>query len=247
MKMGFARVTLLVLSGVALAMSATISYHGYREPSQRSFAYPQRSSRSKMAISRIDTTDKVVALTFDDGPDPRFTPRILEILKSKGVKATFFVTGSNAREYPEILKRVASERHTIGNHSWSHLHMAELSFDKIKEELSETADEIALVTGDYPVFARPPYGESNPEVHKAIGKCGYRVILWSSSFEELRFPGAEEDARYVADHIKPGDIILGHDGRMPYRNRGVKALSFLIDLLKAKGYRFVTIDEVESL
>ncbi|MCL5292639.1 MAG: polysaccharide deacetylase family protein [Actinobacteria bacterium] len=233
---------------VPAAVGIVLAAAGIVNPDSRDPSIPYRNNAKPVTetpiVWKAKTREKAVALTFDDGPDPRFTPKILDILKKNKIKATFFVTGANARKYPELVKREFREDHLIGNHTWSHLHLNRLPLQKVKEEIDLTGDEIARITGYYPIYMRPPYGEMNNRVYKVINERGYRVAIWSTQFQELRYPASQDDADFVASQVKPGSIILGHDGRRSYRVRGVNALPLLISKLKAQGYRFVRIDEL---
>ncbi len=194
-------------------------------------------------VKKGQTQQKIVALTFDDGPDPRFTPKILDILKRNHIKATFFVVGKNARRYPRLLNREIMEGNVVGNHTWDHPHLRRISTAKIKKELDKTSREITRITGQRPKYMRPPYGQLSNRVYSAIYSRKYKVILWSDEFQEHIFPTPQLDSEYVSRNIEPGGIILGHDGRLD-RRRCVKALPLVIAKLKAKGYRFVTIEEL---
>ncbi|MCL4500174.1 MAG: polysaccharide deacetylase family protein [Chloroflexi bacterium] len=230
------------LAIVVVAIGVYASIHGttgYRSP--RKHVKPVSQAP---IIWNATTNDKLVALTFDDGPDPRFTPAVLDTLKKYDAKATFFLIGRHAQRYPELVKREMREGHLVGDHTWDHPHLTQIPVGRVENEVDQAGDTIATITGSYPIYMRPPYGQINRAVYNTIHRRGYRVVQWSTEFQELRHPGAEDDANYVASRIKPGDIVLGHDGRLSYHWRGVKMLPFLIQKLKAKGYRLVTVDEL---
>ncbi len=237
---------------ISLALSAAASSAAKKGRPEENFSRRRsgvsygltRPVSSIPVVWRAKTDQKVVALTFDDGPDPRFTPRILDILKKNGIKASFFVVGANAERYPELVKREEDEGHLIGVHTWDHPHLTRISTRKIGDELDKTADIVFRITGIYPRYMRPPYGEMDKRVYRVIHSRGYRIVIWSTEFQDLRYPAALADASYVASRIRPGDIILGHDGRRSYRKRDVMALPYLITELKARGYRFATVDEL---
>lgn len=242
---------LVAIAVAAMLETATLNSLGPNRRAVNALQRPRNASHKLLRpvssvpiVWKAKTSEKIVALTFDDGPDPRFTPKILDILKKNGIKATFFVLGANAQRYPWLVEREANDGHLIGVHTWDHPHLTRISSREIADELDRTAEIIARITGPYPRYMRPPYGEMDGRVYRVIHSRGYRIVIWSTEFQDLRYPGALADAGYVAARVKPGDIILGHDGRRSYRRRDVKALPYLIAKLKARGYRFVTVDEL---
>ncbi|SHJ80751.1 polysaccharide deacetylase family protein [Tepidibacter formicigenes] len=188
---------------------------------------------------------KVIALTFDDGPHPRITPKILDLLKKYDVKATFFVLGKHVQFYPEPLKRIKEEGHEIGNHTFSHIDVKNTSEKKIQEEFEKTQDEVFSVIGEKPTVFRPPFGYYNKAVKKVAKKYGVKIILWSTSQDTKDWsnPGVEKIVRTVLNNICNGDIILLHD-YVEGRSQTYEALKVILPELKERGYKFVTISQL---
>lgn len=189
----------------------------------------------------VHTEQKVVALTFDDGPDPAFTEPILAILKRKQVKATFFVIGENAYQNPSLLRRMVKEGHEIGNHSYTHNY----NQNKMTAEMKQTDKVVYEATGMHTHFYRPPGGYASKSLIEAIKNKGYVVALWSVDSKDWRQPGVNRIINNVLSKISPGAIVLLHDGG-GFRSQTVQALGRVIDVLRADGYRFVTLSELKD-
>ncbi|MDU1890197.1 MAG: polysaccharide deacetylase family protein [Dysgonomonas sp.] len=181
---------------------------------------------------------KVVALTFDDGPDPEQTHKILDILKKYDVKGCFFCIGNKVKDNPEIVRRIINEGHLIGNHSYTHTFSFPLySVKRITEELQSTEKEIEKITGKRTLLFRPPFGVTNPTIAKVIKKLDYITIGWS--IRSLDTKGNEEKAlKRIQDKIHPGAVILLHD-TMPFSD---SLLLKVLDFLKKNEYNIVTPD-----
>lgn len=195
----------------------------------------------------------VVALTFDDGPDPRYTPAILDILKEKGVTATFFVVGRHVERYPDLARRIVAEGHEIANHTYSHRNLFKAGQEIIEREIARAEKAILEVTGQRPRYFRPPRGLYDSNVMRIMQERGYTMVLFSlSSFDWLEVSHRDIAGRIVS-RIRGGDVILFHDsGDLIGPDGGdrlntVKALPEVIDGLKARGYRFVTIRDLMIL
>jgi peptidoglycan/xylan/chitin deacetylase (PgdA/CDA1 family) len=156
----------------------------------------------------IHTNQKVIALTFDDGPDPNFTEAILDIFKQKQVKATFFVIGENALQNPFLLRRMVTEGHEIGNHGYTHNY----SQRKITDEIKQTDQSVFTATGTHTHFYRPPRGFVTKSQISIIKNQGYVVTLWSVDSEDWRKPGVDRIVSNVVQKVFPGEIVLLHDG-----------------------------------
>ncbi|MEA4900813.1 polysaccharide deacetylase family protein [Desulfitobacterium sp.] len=188
----------------------------------------------------VNTQEKVVALTFDDGPDPNYTGFVLDVLAEKNVKATFFVLGENAQHYPELLSQIKAEGHEIGNHGYSHTY----NTNQFVKELAKTDQVIFDLLQQHTYFYRPPGGFVSKEVIQGVKEKGYLLTLWSIDSKDWRNPGVTRIAETVVENVSPGAIILLHDGGAK-REQTVGALKAIIDRLGNEGYRFVTLTELQ--
>ena len=200
--------------------------------------------------SRAATSDKVIALTFDDGPNEPYTSEILDLLENYNVPATFFLVGANVQLYPETARRILSDGDIIGNHSFSHNANHALGLDPEKD-ISAAQKAIYSVTGVEPHLYRPPHGRKTPWELQDIKKDGYVEILWNISTGELSGHTPEFMADQIISKAKPGGIILLHDGYGTLHNSGradksatVKMLPIIIQHLEEEGYTLVTIPEL---
>lgn len=184
-----------------------------------------------------------IAMSFDDGPSPTLTPRLLDMLKQRGIKVTFFVIGQNVEHAPEVVARAAAEGHEIGNHTWSHPALTKLSDARDQEEINKTSEAIFKATGKKPVLLRPPYGAMNPRVHRIIEQDGMKVVLWSVDPNDWKRPGSAVVERRILAGAKPGAIILSHD----IHPGTIEAMPSTLDALLAKGYKFVTVSELIAM
>lgn len=186
----------------------------------------------------------VLALTFDDGPHPKHTPRLLDILRQYGVKATFFVVGRNVEKYPDLAQRIVSEGHQIGNHTMTHPNLTKLRRKKFDSEIKETSTIIEAYTGKKPTCIRPPYGSLDMKVEAILKNLyGLNIILWSVDPEDWKKPGASEIARRLIGGAKPGAILLAHD----IHEQTIDAMPEVLSNLLQQGYKFGTIDQIRSL
>jgi peptidoglycan/xylan/chitin deacetylase (PgdA/CDA1 family) len=194
---------------------------------------------------RTDDDDKVIALTFDDGPHPAYTGAILDVLDRYGVPATFFCVGLHASAHTEELARMAGSGHRLANHTWSHPFLPDLTVGELAVQLERTDEAIAKVAGDQgPRLFRPPYGSRTPEILSwlARGESG-TVVLWDVDASDWALPGADVIARTVLDQARPGSIALLHDGGGD-RSQTAEALPAIIEGLLDQGYRFALVDEL---
>lgn len=191
-------------------------------------------------VYRVPTRDKVVALSFDDGPDPLYTIPILEILKERGAKATFFVVGSQAEKYPEIVVEIDRQGHELANHTWSHPDMEKTANNQLMAEVQSTNLLIHKLTNKENGFFRPPRGKLGPGSGAELIRAGYTIVMWAICIENSKMNSPREMADRVLKNIAPGDIILLHDGLLD-RSKTVQALPLLLDGLEQKGYRTATV------
>ncbi|MEF3306331.1 polysaccharide deacetylase family protein [Paenibacillus sp. GYB003] len=189
---------------------------------------------------------KRVALTFDDGPDPKYTPLILDELKKCDVKATFFVVGVQVSRNGEMLKRIVKEGHAVGNHSWDHAKLTKRTAEQVRDEIVKTDEAIRKTLGTTTDLFRPPYGAADDNVKKIVEAERRRLIGWTVDTRDWAGTPPSEMLENVKKHTKPEGIILMHcfggkDGKL---DNTVELLPQLIDYLKQQGYTFVTVPEL---
>ena len=182
-------------------------------------------------------TDRAVALTFDDGPHPQYTERILSVLAAANVKATFFFRGDCALRYPDIVRRTMGEGHDIGNHSFSHSEPNETSAFALAEELLRTSALLKLLTGKRPYLFRPPKGALSPVKFLAVAATRHTIALWNRDPEDYLGDVEGANARMFALPLDPGDIVLLHDTH----SVALSLLPRLIDECRARGLSFTTL------
>jgi len=201
-------------------------------------------------IFRVNKTEKLAALTFDDGPSAVWTPKILDELKKAKIKATFFMLGEHVAKYPEIARRVAQEGHEIGNHTYDHRVLLNNTLDGLEKEIKDTERIIQKVTGKTTRYFRPPKAWLTVQDEKKIEALGYKVILWSLNSKDWVTFDDKYMVKYLVRHISPGDIILFHDSGGVFsveggdRSETVKTISLLVDKLHEMGYKLVTVSEL---
>lgn len=193
-------------------------------------------------VCRVRTEDRVVALTFDDGPDPAYTPVVLELLPTEDAHATFFVIGEHAIEYPDLVADIARSENELANHTWSHSNLALLSEESAAAQINRTTS--ALASLPMAPLMRAPHGEIRPDTLAAVRKQGLTPVHWSIPLDhfvsELGLPNA---AAAVAADVSPGDIILAHDAHDGGINRddAMATLRVLLPLLRSDGYQIVSV------
>ncbi|MFD0671898.1 polysaccharide deacetylase family protein [Cohnella sp. GCM10027633] len=190
--------------------------------------------------------DNRIAFTFDDGPDARFTPQVLDILKKHGVKATFFVMGSRVAGHPDIAKRIHEEGHLLANHTYWHPKLFKENIDRMKWEVKETDKQIQAVVGYSPKLFRSPYGGLNDELVKTLGELHYSVIGWTVDSLDWTQADSESVKNNVRSRLHPGSIVLFHSGGdwTQDLSGGIQALDELIPQLKEEGMQFVTVSRL---
>lgn len=200
------------------------------------------------AIRHVPVSERVIALTFDDGPDADFTLSILATLRAHGAKATFFVVGTQIEYFPEVLRQMSAEGHEIGSHTYSHLRLSGVSPERFRKELTREADLIVRICGVTPVCFRPPYGAMNAAQVEVLREYGYSLIMWDQQLDSRDWerPGVGRIVERVVRNARPGGIVLMHDGG-GHRSQTVAALPAILEQLSAQGYRFVTVSELLRL
>lgn len=184
-----------------------------------------------------------IALTFDDGPNPLYTPQVLSILQRYGVKATFFCLGRQARAYPTLVKQEYDAGHVIGNHTWTHPNMTTLSAPSITWQLTTTSNILERITGDRPSFFRPPYGAFNSATLTGANQLGLTTTIWNVDPRDWSLPGTAVIVARVLYQVQKGSIILMHDGG-GNRSQTIAALPTIITALRQRGFQFVTLQQL---
>lgn len=184
-----------------------------------------------------------VALTFDDGPDPVHTRQVLEILERYGARATFFCVGHHVAALPDEVRRIAAAGHELGNHSWSHPFLPDLTADQLREQLDRTTEAMARVTGEAPTRFRPPYGSLTPEVLAALEGHPTTLTMWDVDARDWARPGPEQIAATVLEAAGPGSVVLMHEGAGD-RGQTVEALPSIVEGLLERGLELVTVGEL---
>ncbi len=192
-----------------------------------------------------------LALTFDDGPNATWTPRLLEVLAQHDVRATFFMLGNRAAAQPELVRRIAAAGHTIGNHSWSHLNLARTRAALVREELERASDALQQILGAPVRFFRPPYGARRPAVFRIARELGLAPVLWNAMTSDWSEPSAGRIAEQLMKKIdglerrgRAANIVLhdgGHRDAAANRAPSVTAAGLLLERY-VKDHRFVTVD-----
>ena len=229
-----------------------LSYQPRQTPFQGG---PERASQRPPHVDHVDwhkryplhgpTDQRQVSLTFDDGPDDIWTPRILDVLKQFWVKASFQCVGTQVQSHPQMLRRIANEGHVVENHSWDHPNFTQLSSGSIRREIEDTTNLIEQCIGVRPRFFRPPYGALNQNVIEEVQTLNYKILLWSVDSLDWAGLTAKQTAVNVLSHTTPGSIILMHfaGGRGGLADT-VEALPRIISTLHRRGYSFVTIPQL---
>lgn len=185
------------------------------------------------------TENRTVYLTFDDGPHPKYTPVILDILHNFKADGAFFITGQNAMHYPGLVERIHSESHVIGNHGFSHRSLAFRRRSVVFEEIRRTDQLIHQITGSVPRLFRPPYGRFDSRFKAWMKKLDHQMVLWSLLTGDFREHSPELLQTRIQEHIHPGAIILMHDG-LPATPNLIRALPGILDALRRQDYHFTS-------
>lgn len=199
-------------------------------------------------FSGVRTEQKIVALTFDDGPYLPYTVQLLDLLKECQVQATFFVIGQNAAKHPELIRRMAAEGHQLGNHTWSHTDLLKVDRMAMIREVERTSRLLEQLTGSRPAVVRPPHGFRDPLVMEVMADRGLTVIEWSAMARDWTNPGVDVIVRTIVSEVVNGSVILLHDGdgvqQEASRAQTIEATRQIIRELTSRGYRFVTVKEM---
>lgn len=238
------RKTALVLISIALLLNTASTAMSSPIVKNRDY-YEQRGEM----IWEVHTDQKVIALTFDDGPDPDETGKILDVLHEYNAKCTFFAIGKKIAAYPDIAKRVITEGHELANHTYNHVYFkTPVSQQQIQEELELTEQEILKVSGRHSSLFRPPGGMYDETLVDVSNSMGLRPVLWSwhQDTRDWNRPGVWNISSKVLRNARNGDIVLFHD-HVHGPSQTQEALKIILPELEKKGFRFVTVSELIQL
>jgi len=225
---------------IGQAMGAAGEAQGSREAGFFRGAKERQGDAKEAALTGIrgnQPGEKTVALTFDDGPHEKWTPLLLDGLKERGVKATFFLMGENIAGKEEIVRRMAEEGHLIGNHSQEHAQLTKEDVGTACEQINSTSQKIFEITGEMPSCIRPPFGSWSDELDRCVPM---QVVLWDIDTLDWKTKDKEKIVQHVLKNVEDGSIILMHD----VYETSVEAALEIVDLLQQRGYLFVTADEL---
>ena len=211
----------------------------------------QKDNRENVSVISSGTVhDKWIALTFDDGPYPPYTDRLLDVLKAKRVHATFFLVAEQAQQYPELVRRMTAEGHTVGLHAFRHRDFLKLTEEEKRKDLEQGKNLLRDITGKDPVYWRPPHGFRDFSVMETAAAQNLTVVNWSVIPRDWTGIDSQEIYRRVMDKAEDGAIVLLHDGDSPgykaSRQATVDAVAPLIDSLQEKGYHLVSLEEYQE-
>jgi peptidoglycan-N-acetylglucosamine deacetylase len=205
---------------------------------------PPEGSGPKITFSQCHVDGPYIAFTFDDGPHATNTPRLLDMLKQRGIKATFYCVGQCVAEYPEIAKRIVDEGHEIASHSWSHPQLSSMTEASVRDQLEKTHQAIKQATGVEPKTFRPPYGAFTLRQRRwANAVYGYKTILWDVDTMDWKHRNPGRTEAVALAETKSGSIILTHD----IHKSTIDAMPSTLDGLLAKGFKFVTVSELLAM
>jgi peptidoglycan/xylan/chitin deacetylase (PgdA/CDA1 family) len=220
------------------AAPRTVSPNVEKEAAPKSPAPPKEPA---ISFNWVHVDGPYIAMTFDDGPSAALTPKLLDLLAARHIKATFFVIGENVAEHPEIVARAAREGHEIANHSWSHPNLGKMSQESVRSQLQRTDDAIKSAIGKSPTLLRPPYGSITEREKRWIhDEFGYDIILWDVDPLDWKRPGPAVVRNRILKETRPGSIVLSHD----IHPGTVEAMPSTFTELEAKGFKFVTVSEL---
>ncbi|MBB5034017.1 polysaccharide deacetylase family protein [Prosthecobacter vanneervenii] len=205
---------------------------------------PVPPAGARISYSSVKISQKTLAMTFDDGPHPSLTPKLLDLLKERNIKCTFFLIGQQVKMYPDIVRRIIAEGHEIGNHTWTHCSLTSRSDDQIRSELKKSEDAVFEVAGVRPHLVRPPYGAVNTRIKNLMfTEFGYSTIMWSVDPQDWRRPGVAAVTSRLVNGAHPGAIMLSHDIHPPT----ITAMPAMFDQLLSQGYQFVTVSQLLNM
>lgn len=249
---GFFLLAASLSSCSAAAPIKTPSNSGYRTPSVNGslprnpdMSLSSNFSRSSgVSFSRVLVSGNYIAMTFDDGPHPQNTPRLLDILRARNVKATFYVIGRSVDLYPQIVRRTVAEGHEIGNHSYTHRLLSKLGDSELRQEMLRCHEAVGRATGVRMRTMRPPYGGLLQRQRELVhAEFGYPTILWSVDPLDWKRPGSSVVTSRILSGTNAGSIVLAHD----LHAQTVDAMPATIDGLLRRGFKFVTVSQLLAM
>ncbi|MFD4669406.1 polysaccharide deacetylase family protein [Lentzea sp. NPDC058450] len=196
-------------------------------------------------VDRVETNDRIVALTFDDGPDPAGAPQVLDLLRAEGVPATFFLMGRDLSRHPDLGARIAQAGHEIGNHTYNHQRMIGVSSETVAKEVEDTDAEIRKTGYQGDIHFRPPNGKKLFALPRYLEQHNRTTVMWDVEPDSEGTPSAQEIAQQTLKEVTPGSIILLHP-MYAARDQTRQALKPIITGLKERGYRFLTVSALLS-
>jgi peptidoglycan/xylan/chitin deacetylase (PgdA/CDA1 family) len=215
------------------------------------FAYPESEIFGR-SIYKMNSGDKIIALTFDDGPNGDYTEQVLDILGKESIKGTFFLIGKNVEVYPQIAKEIVEQGHSVGNHSYTHTWSLPFETKKtVIAEVNKAEEAIYNATCVQPKLFRPPHGFRTPWMEYTIHKMGYKIVMWDDmTTDYIVRSKPKEIAKKIISKVRPGAIIVFHDGlnlnHRANRENTIEALRIVINELKEKNYKFISLNAMEK-
>jgi peptidoglycan-N-acetylglucosamine deacetylase len=208
-------------------------------------APPAEAGKSKkFSYNSCNVEGPFIAMTYDDGPLPGQTDRLLDMLKERGIKATFFVIGQNVEKYPQLIQRMVAEGHEVANHSWNHPQLTKLSAAGVESQITQTDAAIIAAGAPKPTIMRPPYGATNAAITRRMNEqFGQKVIMWSVDPLDWKYRNSSRVTEEILKNTKAGSIVLAHD----IHPSTVNAMPGTLDALAAKGLKFVTVSELIAM
>lgn len=236
---------LLTVAGITGTAAASFE-ESETPPSGPAVGSATPAGRQVGVVWAVDTTAKKIALTFDDGPKPQWTPLALDVLADAKVPATFFMVGKHLRDHAEVIKGRMGP-HEIGNHTWRHDDLSALGFEDARRTIERTHQIIEKVTGRTPTLLRPPWGKLGGTTLRVAAELDYDIILWSLLIQDRRLAHRPDElVRRTIQHAAPGMIVLGHDVGAPSRHVAMLQLPHIIRGLRDRGFDFVTVSELRQ-
>src|SRR5947208_9215788 len=229
-----------------IGLIATLALGTEKKVPLRTSEKSERNAATEQSItfSSVHVDGPYIAMTFDDGPSAKLTPKLLDLLAARHIKATFFLIGQNVAENPDIVAREVREGHEIANHSWSHPNLAKMSDAGVRDQLHKTEDAIRSASGNRPTLLRPPYGSITARQKKWINQeFGYKIVLWDVDPLDWRRPGSNVVCNRIIKMARAGSIILAHD----IHPGTIEAMPCVLSQLEAKGFKFVTVSELIAM